>query len=107
MSMMLILWKAPVVDDPDEAEKLLSASYETGDDRGLESSEDIAGLPSKLRSRWRDVYESDPPQDCPWADVPLKGPNKTAVGEGVRHNLLPGLRTTIEAIVPGQTSAGH
>ena len=71
MSMTLILWKAPVVDDPDEAEKLLGAWYETGDDSGFESSEDIARLASELRSRWPDEYESDPPQDCPWADMPF------------------------------------
>jgi hypothetical protein len=35
MSMTLILWKAPVVDDPDEAEKRLGAWYETGDEGGL------------------------------------------------------------------------
>jgi hypothetical protein len=38
MSMTLILWKAPVVDDPDEAQKLLSALYETGDDSGFEAT---------------------------------------------------------------------
>ena len=60
-----------MVDDPDEARKLLGASYETGDDSGFEPSEDIARLASELRSSWPDDYQSDPPQDCPSADMPL------------------------------------
>jgi hypothetical protein len=67
--MTRILWKAPVVDDLDEAQKLLGAWYETGDDSGFESSEDLARVASKLRSRWPDKYQSDPPQDCARADM--------------------------------------
>ena len=42
MSMTLILWKAPVIDDPDEARTLLEPYYEREDDRAFEPSEDVA-----------------------------------------------------------------
>jgi len=44
MSMTLILWKAPVVDDEDEAQALLEPWYETGDDSAFEPSEDLAAV---------------------------------------------------------------
>ena len=72
MSMTLILWKAPVVGDPDEAKVLLEPWYEHGDDSAFELSEDIARAADMLRSRWPDNYESDPPDDCPWADMPFE-----------------------------------
>ena len=72
MSMTLILWKAPVVGDPDEAKVLLEPWYEHGDDSAFEPSEDIARAADMLRSRWPDNYESDPPDDCPWADMPFE-----------------------------------
>lgn len=72
MSMTLILWKAPVVDDPDEAKRLLEPWYETGHDRAFEPSEDIARAADMLRSRWPDDYEGVPPADCPWADMPFE-----------------------------------
>lgn len=52
MSMTLILWKAPVVDDPDEAEKLTQPWYDTEDDSAFEPSEDIARVADELRRRW-------------------------------------------------------
>jgi hypothetical protein len=70
--MTLILWKAPVVDDPDAAAKLLDPWYETGDDNAFEPSEDIARVADALRSRWPDEYEGEPPDDCPWADMPFE-----------------------------------
>ncbi len=72
MSMTLILWKAPVVDDPDEAQALLETWYETGDDSAFEPSADIALVADQLRSRWPDSYEVEPPDDCPWADMPFE-----------------------------------
>jgi hypothetical protein len=72
MSMTLILWKAPVVDDPDEAKALLDAWYERGDDSAFEPSEDIALVADLLRSRWPDDYEAEPPDNCPWADMPFE-----------------------------------
>ena len=52
MSMTLILWKAPVVDDADEAKRLLQGWYESEDDSGFEPSEDIAKVADELRRRW-------------------------------------------------------
>lgn len=49
MSMTLILWKAPVVDDPDDARDLTKAWYETGDDSAFEPSGDIAIVADELR----------------------------------------------------------
>ena len=42
MSMTLILWKAPVVDDADEAKALTEAWYQSEDDSAFEPSEDTA-----------------------------------------------------------------
>ena len=72
MSMTLILWKAPVVDDPDEAQALLEPWYENGDDSAFEPSEDIAIVADRLRSRWPDNFTGDVPDNCPWADMPFE-----------------------------------
>jgi len=72
MSMTLILWKAPVVDDADEAAKLIESWHQHGDDSAFEPSDDIARAAEMLRSRWPDTYETDPPANCPWADVPFE-----------------------------------
>ena len=72
MSMTLILWKAPVVGDPDDADALLTPWYEQGDDSAFEPSEDIARAADMLRSRWPDSYEGEPPATCPWADMPFE-----------------------------------
>ena len=52
MSMTLFLWKAPVVDDPDEAKRLTEAWNESEDDSAFEPSEDIAKVADELRRRW-------------------------------------------------------
>ena len=49
MSMTLILWKAPVVDDPYEAAALLEPWYESEDDSAFEPSPDIAIVADELR----------------------------------------------------------
>lgn len=72
MSMTLILWKAPTVDGPDEAKALLHSWYENGDDSAFEPSADIALVADLLRSRWPDDYEGEPPDNCPWADMPFE-----------------------------------
>ena len=98
MSMTLILWKAPVVDDPDEAKKLTEAWYETEDDSAFEPSEDIAKVADELRRRWpyrelsneetvarmseeerqqyspealKEIWGVDEPEGSPWADLPF------------------------------------
>ena len=47
--MTLILWKAPVVDDPDEASRLLELWYESEDESAFEPSPDIAKVADELR----------------------------------------------------------
>ena len=61
MSMTLILWKAPVVDDPDDAQLLLNAWYESEDDSAFEPSEDIAIVAEELRRLypWRDLTNEE------------------------------------------------
>jgi hypothetical protein len=64
MSMTLVLWKAPVVADSDEAERLLQAYYDRSDDSAFEPSPAIATVSNELLRRFP---ESD---DGPWADMP-------------------------------------
>ena len=71
MSMTLILWKAPVVEDADQAKALTEAWYQSEDDSAFEPSEDIARVADLLRSRWPDAYEDTPPENCPWSDLPF------------------------------------
>lgn len=62
--MTLILWKAPVVDNPDEAKVLLEPYYDHGDDSAFESSADIATVADELLRRFPDAEHG------PWADSP-------------------------------------
>ena len=98
MSMTLILWKAPVIDDADEAKALLTPWYEDEDDSAFEPSPDIAVVADELRRRWpyrelsneetvarmseteRQHYSPedltllrgmDEPKGSPWADLPF------------------------------------
>lgn len=79
MSMTLILWKAPAIDDPDEAQALLEPWYEHEDDSAFEPSGDIALVADHLRSRWPDAFEGEPPDDCPWADLPFEQSDRLLV----------------------------
>ena len=67
MSMTLILWKAPVVDDPDEAQALLETWYETGDDSAFEPSGDLATVYELLLQNYPMDWEKGAD---PWADGP-------------------------------------
>lgn len=72
MSMTLILWKAPWVDNPDDAADLFKNWCDSGDESEFEPSEDIARAADMLRSRWPDTYDGDPPANCPWSDMPFE-----------------------------------
>ena len=65
--MTLILWKAPVVDDPDEALALLETWYETGDDSAFEPSGDLATVYNLLLQNYPMDWEKGAD---PWADGP-------------------------------------
>lgn len=67
MSMTLILWKTPVVDDEDEAQALLEPWYETGDDSAFEPSDDLAAVHDLLL---RDFPLDGQDGGSPWADGP-------------------------------------
>jgi hypothetical protein len=62
--MTLILWKAPVVDDPDEAKALMDPYYDHEDDSAFESSPDLAKVANELLRRFPDA------EDGPWSDFP-------------------------------------
>ena len=64
MSMTLILWKAPVVSDEDEAQRLLAPYYDREDDSAFEPSADIGAVAAELLRRFPDA------EDGPWADAP-------------------------------------
>lgn len=76
MSMTLVLWKAPVVADPDQAKALLEAYYEKEDDSAFEPSEDIARVREELLRRFPDDAKGEAAENSsPWADFP---PEETA-----------------------------
>jgi len=62
--MTLLLWKAPVVAEVDEAERLIKPYYDSGDESAFVPSADLARVSSELLRRFP---ESD---DGPWADFP-------------------------------------
>ena len=64
MSMTLILWKAPVVDDPDEAARLLQPYYDDGDESAFEPSPDVTAVSDELLRRFPEGIEG------PWTDPP-------------------------------------
>jgi hypothetical protein len=67
MSMTLLLWKAPVVDDPDEAQRLLQPWYDHEDDSAFEPSDDLGIVLARLLERW--PFDPETGSD-PWADGP-------------------------------------
>ena len=99
MSMTLILWKAPIVNDPDEARALTEAWYESGDDSAFEPSKDIAIVADELRRLYpyrrlsseesvarmsveerqqyseealKEIWGVDVDEGSPWADLPFE-----------------------------------
>jgi len=64
MSMTLVLWKAPLVRESEEAEELLKPYYERGDESAFEPSDDIMKVSSELLARFPDT------EDGPWSDYP-------------------------------------
>lgn len=98
MSMTLILWKAPVVEEADEAKALTADWYESEDDSAFEPSPDIAIVADELRRLFpyrelsneetvarmseeeRQQYSPealsqirgvDEPEGSPWSDLPF------------------------------------
>ena len=67
MSMTLLLWKTPVVDDPDEAESLLGPYYESGDESAFAASDDLVRATDALFR----AYPYDDGDEMPWSDPPM------------------------------------
>jgi hypothetical protein len=51
MSVTLILWKWPVVDDGEDAKELLEPYYDHGDESAFEPSADLAEVADGLLAR--------------------------------------------------------
>ena len=64
--MTLVLWKAPAVYDPDEAEALLEPYYEREDESAFARSADLVRMSAELFRR----YPDDDAEERPWADAP-------------------------------------
>ena len=64
MSMTLFLWKAPVVDEPDEAAELVQPYYDREDDSAFEPSAVLGTVSDELLRRFPDG------EDAPWAEGP-------------------------------------
>lgn len=65
----MILWKAPAVDNPEQAETLLRPWFNRGDESAFEASEDIERFADDLRRRFPEKAE-DP--GSPWAEPPFR-----------------------------------
>jgi hypothetical protein len=73
----LYLWKAPVVDDPDEAERLLKSYNKREDDSAFEPSAAVATVSSELLRRFPDRYPES--KDGPWEAAPYQTDRLLAV----------------------------
>jgi hypothetical protein len=62
--MSLVLWRAPVVVEPDEAAQLLRPYYDHGDDSVFEPSDELGTIVDELLRRFPDQ------DDGPWAESP-------------------------------------
>lgn len=76
--MTLILWKAPRVDDPDEAAELLRQYYESGDERAFQPCAALATVADELLRRFPDADEG------PWSDGPPE-PTERLLHLGIRR----------------------
>lgn len=64
----MILWKAPVVGDPEQAEALLRPWFERGDDSAFEASEDLKRCSDELHR----LFPGNPGDEgSPWAELPI------------------------------------
>lgn len=99
MSMTLIVWKAPVVDDPDDAKRLLRPWLEHGDTSAFEPSADVAAVYEKLREKYPDDPSSENYSDknCPWSDIPIERSDRLLALD-IRWNADPKVLDDITAL---------
>jgi len=69
MSMSLYLWKAPVIEDADEARALIDRYYDQGEISVLEPSEDVVRALGDIRENYSDAAGDD---DNPWSSWPIE-----------------------------------
>jgi hypothetical protein len=67
--MSLYLWKAPVIDDPDEARVLIDRYYDQGEISVFEPSEDVVRTLAKIRKNYSDAADND---DNTWSSWPIE-----------------------------------
>ena len=79
MSMDLYLWKAPVIDDADEARSLIDRYFDDHDQSVFEPSGDLSAMAKKLRAAYPDDSETFPDDDCPWSSVPFEQTDRLLV----------------------------
>jgi hypothetical protein len=77
----LIIWKAPVVDDEEEAERLLADHHETGDVSAFEPSADVARFFDELLALYPPLEE---PGALPatWAATPTRSDRIVSIDYG-------------------------
>lgn len=65
--MRMILWKSPLVDDPEQAEALLKPWHDRGDESAFEASDDIKRCSDELRR----LFPGKPGEEAsPWVELP-------------------------------------
>ena len=69
MSMDLYLWKAPVIEDADEARTLLDRFYDRNEEGVFAPSEDVARALARIRERYSDAPGVT---DGPWSSWPIE-----------------------------------
>ena len=86
--MTLILWKAPVVDDPDEAAELVRPYYDREDDSAFQPSAALATVADELLRRFPDA------DDGPWTDGPPESSGRLLV-LGIRWHADPAVTDAV------------
>ena len=93
--MTLILWKAPVVREAEEAEALLEGWYESGDDSAFQPSNDVKRFLDEIRAHYPDDLEGGSDDLSPWSSWPI--PDSDRIVElGIRWSASNSVIETIE-----------
>jgi hypothetical protein len=93
--MTLILWKAPVVREAEEAEALLESWYESGDESAFEPSRDVKRFLDEIRAHYPDDFEGGADDLSPWSSWPI--PESDRIVElGIRWSASNSAIETIE-----------
>ena len=69
--MTLILWKAPVVRQAEEAQALLKQWYDSGDESAFEPSGNVKRFLDEIRAHYPDDFEGGTNDLSPWSSWPI------------------------------------